>query len=746
MATKQYEHGAKSMSTIYVSPKGNDAHSGESDAPLASLTAAVTKARGAASAVIELGGGVYRRAEPLSLGPADNGLTIVAAAGATPVIDGGIEVTQWRKGTINGKAALVADMSSVLTALGRPFHSIFVSGRRRPRSRFPLSGYFALKASTEEPTQHPFRGTKEPVLADPATLPGDWSLKGAELRVLHKWVDERMPVESFDPATGKLRCTYRSIQRITGETSGWKKERAFVENVREAVTEPGQWYLDEDEQILYVIPEAGESVDSFTAIVPQALQLLRVEGEPGRRAEKITIRGVTFRHTDWVAPVGDWGYRFDPYRPKEEWHSRDSFDHFIENNGFPTDEDYAAVPQAAHNTPGALHFYASSECVLQECRFEHIGFYGIEMGDGCVQNVVDQCTFRDIGGGAVNADGGNRQEEPERHLRENVISRNDIEGVGRVFLASCGILLVYGARNRVVANDIRDLRYTGISCGWSWSREHQIARENLIAYNHIHNIEGQDLLSDLGGIYVLGVQPGTVLRGNTIHDIHYDAYGGSGIYTDAATASLVVEDNLIYDIQGSGITINHLNCENVYRRNVVAFVGDTPFAVMRNPTRFWKEFGDIGRAGTIVSNIMLGAAVPYRYAVHPDEFSDVELARMTHCDANVIVGAPAQGDGGASPDDAAVGWEMKPVLTWKRWLAQGQDRTTNFADAGFQNPATRDFALGESTLGARVLASALWHPCTARDTQPPLQGGGVATVRGEEHSAAGIPDANANRG
>jgi hypothetical protein len=733
--------------TIYVAPNGNDDNAGTLERPLATIAAAVARVRGTHEPRVELADGVYQLKEPVRLGPEDSGLTIEAAGGARPIFDGGTRVTEWSRGRINGRDAFVADVSGILSELGRPFRSLFVAGERRARSRYPLSGYLALEPDTADPQSGPFRGTKAPALADASALPEGWTLEGAELRVLHKWVDERMPIESFDPATGRFSCAYRSIQRITGATSGWQRERAFLENVREAVTEPGQWYLDENEKELYVIPADGESLEGFEAVVPTALQLLRIEGSlsegadrnpnSSTRAENISVNGVTFRHADWVSPVGDWGRRFDPYLPKDSWRRRDSFEHFIKNNGFDPEELYAAVPQAAHNLPGAIHLFAAAGCTFSRCVFEHLGFYGIELGDGCVRNMIDRCEFRDLGGGAVNADGGNREEEPHRHLRENVISRNEIRGVGRVFLAACGILVVFGSRNRIIANHIRDLRYTGVSCGWSWSREHQMARENLIAYNHIHQIRGQDLLSDLGGIYILGIQPGTVLRGNTIHDIHFDAYGGSGIYTDAATAAVVVEDNLIYDIQGSGVTVNHLNCENVYRRNVIAHVGDVPFAVMRNPKRFWNEFGDIGRAGTIVSNIMYGSPVAYRYAVHPDEFDDQELARMTHCDANMIVSA------GRPPREAAVGWEMKPVLDWDRWRQQGQDRSTVFDDPGFADAPAGDFRLSAGSAGARLLAPALWHPCTAGGSPPPLAAGGADTVHGEQHAAAGIPDAGA---
>ena len=39
--------------------------------------------------------------------------------------------------------------------------------------------------------------------------------------------------------------------------------------------------------------------------------------------------------------------------------------------------------------------------------------------------------------------------------------------------------------------------YTGISIGWNWGYQRSISRDNIVAYNHIHDI-GQGLLSDMG--------------------------------------------------------------------------------------------------------------------------------------------------------------------------------------------------------------------------------------------------------
>ncbi|MFP4385567.1 MAG: right-handed parallel beta-helix repeat-containing protein [Spirochaetia bacterium] len=736
------------MDKVFLSPGGDDRGAGTVENPVGSLQRALHIARQKNVSVIELSGGTYSITKPVRLGPEDSGLTIQAAPDSQPVLDGGIRVSRWREVQFNGKTAFSANVKQLLHELDRPVHSLFAGGKRRSRSRWPREGCFLLKPNTEEPAKDPFRGTNKPVLADPSVIPDGWDLTGADLRILHKWVDERMPVAAYNSETGTITSPFRSIQRITGEESGWRAERAFLENVREAVTEPGEWFIDQDEGILYIIPFPGETPETMEAVIPAALQLLRLEGrfdETLEPVKDVRIRGLTFRHTDWVQPVGDWGYRFDPYTEKEHWPKRDSFHHFINNNDFDPSFLYAAVPQAAHDVPGVIRLRGAHSCLVENCTVEHIGLYAFELGEGCRDNIFRKNTITDAGAGGFNCDGGNDPSRPALHLLQNVIRDNEINGAGRVFLAACGILICFGSGNQVLGNHIHDLRYTGISCGWTWNRDHQIARENLIAYNHIHDIRGKDVLSDLGGIYILGIQPGTTLRGNHIHDIEFHAYGGNGIYTDAATGNTVVEDNLIYNIKGSGIIVNHKNCENIYRRNVIAFTGDVPVGVMRNPKRWFDEYGDLGRAGTLISNIFCtdGKAV-YRFAAHPNEFEMETLAAMMVSEANLIDSSCAGNRlSGKPPKLAAAGWENKPLMPWINWLELGQDRTTLYGEPGFTNPAARDFTLPPESDGAKMLKSAVWHPCTDSETPYPDPPRAERDEK-ERDYFIGIPDAGAH--
>jgi len=73
----------------------------------------------------------------------------------------------------------------------------------------------------------------------------------------------------------------------------------------------------------------------------------------------------------------------------------------------------------------------------------------------------------------------------------------------------------------------------------------------------------------MGGIYTLGIQPGTVIRGNHLHHIWSQAYGGWGVYLDEGTSHLIVEHNLVHDTKDAPFNIHYAR-ENIVRHNIFA--------------------------------------------------------------------------------------------------------------------------------------------------------------------------------
>ncbi|MBQ4243591.1 MAG: right-handed parallel beta-helix repeat-containing protein, partial [Clostridia bacterium] len=167
------------------------------------------------------------------------------------------------------------------------------------------------------------------------------------------------------------------------------------------------------------------------------------------------------------------------------------------------------------------------------------------------------------------------------------VTNNLISGYGRVFFNAVGILIINANTINASNNEIHDGYYTAVSVGWVWGYSHNITYNNRICNNLIYNI-GQGWLSDMGGIYTLGNQKGTVLSGNVIHNVAADpgegGYGGWGIYLDEGSSFILVENNLTYACGSDGYHL-HYGSDNIIRNNIFALNGESQVRVVSNPGR-----------------------------------------------------------------------------------------------------------------------------------------------------------------
>ncbi len=224
--------------------------------------------------------------------------------------------------------------------------------------------------------------------------------------------------------------------------------------------------------------------------------------------------------------------------------------------------------QAAHLVPAAIPAEGARSCSISDCTIAHIGTYGIHLGRGCRGCRVAACQMSDLGAGGVKVGETVLREDEAERTGENVVTDCRISGGGQVFHSAAAVWIGHSSHNTVAHNDIHEFYYAGVSVGWTSGYGPSGAHHNRIEYNHIWDI-GRGLLSDIGGIYTLGVSPGTVLRGNLIHDVQAHTYGGYGIYLDQGSSHILAEDNVVWRCKHSCLE-QHYGRDNRIRNNIFA--------------------------------------------------------------------------------------------------------------------------------------------------------------------------------
>ena len=697
---------------LFVAPNGRDTWTGRlprpnrdgTDGPLASLAAARdllrerrAKAQYRGPVTVWLRGGRYRLERPLVFGPGDSGpVTFAPYPGERAVLEGGVRIQNWRQRRLRGRTAWVADVSALLRDHPGGFRQLFVNGQRRPRARLPKRGYYWIEEVPGVPLDAPFdRGTDHFRAAR-----GDFrlwrNLEDVEVVVLHFWTEERMPVAAYDPETRLVRSTRQSVYTLVDDIGG-RYAKYYVENVWEGLSAPGEWYLDRKAAELYYLPERGETPDNTEVVAPVLLQFVRFEGQPAeeRFVEFITLRDLVFEYADWIQPRG-WGVRFDPLLPDAAQKPLDQYPMF--DRELPRNVQLASGGQAAHNVPGAIVFVGARYCGVEDCRVEHIGWYAVEVAEGCRGVRIVGNTLADLGGGGVKVNGSFRPETWRERTSNILITDNHIDHAGEVFLGSCGILLQHTFGNLVAHNHIHDLYYTGISCGFVWGYGENVSRENRIENNHIHHL-GKGVLSDMGGIYVLGVQPGTTIRGNLIHDIERCNYGGWGIYPDEGSSHLVIEHNICHDVSSQTFH-QHFGRENIVRNNIFAF-GAEGLAALSRGNRMNRRFVHCGTnircAITFERNIFASQGEPVFVGALADETGWLENGDF-HSDLNLFWDYSGQGVVSGNGVHGKRGREnLTRAFTWAEWQALGYDRHSIVADPCFRDVEKRDFRLAKNS-------------------------------------------------
>lgn len=506
---------------------------------------------------------------------------------------GGRKLTGFQKDVFNGVECLSLYIPEVKTGKWH-FTDLYVNGKEAARTRYPQEG--TLEAVTTEfpqtdaglPTGSKwFVGKKE----DLKNIDG---VEDAIVSFYHYWIDEHTPVESYDRESCKITMKNRSRFLISTSYNEKNAEAAasdlhyYLENIPQTFSKPGEWYLDVKSGKVYYIPENAETVpEDLEIFAPTLRQILVLRGSIENK-----VCGVRFRNLDFICSRGDYT-------------STSKFVTLPDECG-----EYASDCQSMSGAYGALSFEYAEDCQIEHCELSCLGIHAVEIGYGCKAIRVESNHFCNLGGGAVKIFGGSAS-EPKEYLTEYCVIRgNRIEHCGKRYAASCGILVCHASHSEISDNEISYLSYSGISAGWIWGYAPSSTYGNIIRNNHIHHI-GMGELSDMGGIYTLGCQSGTVIENNLIHDVKSAYYGGWGIYNDEGSSYITIENNVVYRTSSESYHL-HYGSFNTVRNNLFASGGDALVRVSRNEEHLGVLFEDntfITRGETVYHSGLMNCPV-----------------------------------------------------------------------------------------------------------------------------------------
>lgn len=602
---------------------------------------------------IKIKGGVYRLPSAIQIGNQESvRITVEPYDGEYVSFNGSKRIKNWEETFVNGKRCLRAYIPEAANN-GLSVKNLFINNEPAKKTVYPSDGSkLKIKSLPEGSLEDALGQGNRAFEIDPKDIEFISDIKSCEISVIHYWIDEHLDVADYDSEKHIIYSSkYSRFKLQDDKQNDYALYR--IENVFEELKNAGQWYFDKKNCYVYYMPKENENAENILGEIPITDSIININGTAECKSGGITFKNITFECTA------------DSFIPPH-------------TERFGKKVEAGSSPQGAAHLCGAVNIKFADRCVFDGCTFRNLGGYAINIGEGCMYSVVTDCDIYNNAGGGIKINGGDINSPLSHRSGCNLIENNRIHHNSLVYKSAIGILTQHSFSNRITRNSIHDMEYSGISCGWVWGYSESVSKNNIIEYNHIYNLGSGDM-SDMGGIYLLGIQPGTVVRGNHIHHIKKANYGGWGIYLDEGSSHIVVEKNIVHHTASSPFNI-HYGAENTVRYNIFAF-------------------GDMGLIGfvrgephlmvTFYKNILVADNNP----IIEGEYNFYFTEKLALSDNNFICDISGSPITNMYSQHEGAGDEIQ---TWEYWKSKGNDVNSYCGELGFSDINT--FTLSEDSI------------------------------------------------
>ncbi len=425
----------------------------------------------------------------------DNFVTYAAYPDEKPVISGATSVTDWKKEGNRWVASFKQGDVSVLIA----------NGKKQTLARTPNSGYFTLRETPSSSSEIPFNS-------------GDiknWNeMMDNRIVILLRW---RTAYNSIDKIDEKKQIAFLNTPEDGPNNNNGLlvvPPRYYIENVKELLDAPGEWFFDQTKKEISYIPMEG-IIDPNQAnlSVPQINQLVQVKGDENRPVRNLRFYGLVFEGAK---------------------------------------ENFRDFPHYYEVTPGciAVSYEYASDCELVNSELRACGGLGMAIGFGCFNTRILGNRFEGLEQGAlrVSSTWDMKSGMLNQLTRETTISKN--------IFSECGLgggitLGVGGTIHTTISHNYftKSGRPYTIACGaGTGGLEGTVTGDLLIENNHFDDVQHD--ADDAGVIVVTGMTFNSKVQNNLIHGVHRGFFSDNvAFWFDNMSSNWSVTNNIYYDIE-----------------------------------------------------------------------------------------------------------------------------------------------------------------------------------------------------
>lgn len=282
---------------IYVSTRGNDKWNGSEKKPVASLVRAQELARAYGrdtSVEIVFEDGIYYLPGTVQFTGQDSKdypatVTLRARHEGKAVISGGQQIRlDWKQEAGNIYVASVP--------AGIDIDQLYVAGLRQPMARFPnaqpgkqrnvYDTWVLDHQAQPNPEMDPLQPERIALWKNP---------EGGYVHAMHTalWGDMHWEIKGKnEDGTLQLEGGWQN-----NRPSGMHPLYRFVENIKEELDVPGEWYYDRSESKLYYMPLPEIDLDEAKVEIVRLKHLIEFNGTKESPVQGIHLQGLTFKHT-----------------------------------------------------------------------------------------------------------------------------------------------------------------------------------------------------------------------------------------------------------------------------------------------------------------------------------------------------------------------------------------------------------------------------------------------------------------